>query len=254
MRALVDDRVRVVPVEFRIVGHEVFGRGANTLALDAIDVADGDARREVRVLAEVLEVAAVQRSAVMFRPGPRRKFTPFARASRPICVPTRSARAGSQVAARLISAAIAVAGPKLRTPIGPSAMRRAGTPNSGMARIKNPSVPPSRSIFCSRLILARIASARASASDSAEDCNLRTCSSQQDQRRHAHDLDAALHHLLRLGLKQQRSKFGQIAPPHHPCMGARGLDSREPHAFRRQPILELPVRFDELIVGAARDP
>ena len=48
-------------------------------------------------------------------------------------------------------------------------MRKAGTPNSGMARIKNPSVPPSKSIFCSKLILARIASARASASDSDED-------------------------------------------------------------------------------------
>src|SRR6185437_8234891 len=62
--ALIDDRIRVVAVEFGIVGHEVFGRGANALALDATDVADRDARGEVRVLTKVFEVAAIQRRAI----------------------------------------------------------------------------------------------------------------------------------------------------------------------------------------------
>ena len=53
---------------------------------------------------------------------------------------------------REIPPAIAVAGPKLRTPIGPSAILRRGQPSRGMSRMKNPSTPPRRSIFSSRVI------------------------------------------------------------------------------------------------------
>src|SRR5579862_2532672 len=58
--------------------------------------------------------------------------------------------------------------------------------------------------------------------------------------------------LLRSGLKQQRSKFSQVSAPNHPRMRTRSFDSREPHAFRCQPILKLPIRFDDLIVRAAQ--
>ncbi len=63
-RALVDHRVRVVAVELGVVGREVLDRGADALGLHAADVADRDPRGEERVLAEVLEVAAVHGRAV----------------------------------------------------------------------------------------------------------------------------------------------------------------------------------------------
>src|SRR3989441_1850737 len=85
----------------------------------------------------------------MFTPGPSRKCAPWAFASLPISVPTRSASAGFHVAAKAIPPAKAVAGPKLRTPTGPSAIFRRGNPSRGRARIKKSSTPPSMSIFSS---------------------------------------------------------------------------------------------------------
>src|SRR6266849_9904567 len=100
----------------------------------------------------------------IFTPGPSRKLAPFERASRPISVPTRSASGRFQVAANAIPPAIAVAGPKLRTPTGPSAIFKRGQLSRGMSRIKNPSTPPSRSIFSSSVIWLRMDSTRRSTS------------------------------------------------------------------------------------------
>src|SRR6266850_1606778 len=94
----------------------------------------------------------------MFTPGPRRKCTPLARASRPISAPTRSARAGFHVAASAMPPAMAVAGPKLRTPIGPSAIFSRGQFKRGRSRMKKPSTPLSKSIFSSIVIWLRIES------------------------------------------------------------------------------------------------
>jgi hypothetical protein len=55
-RALVDDGVGVVAVVLRVVAHEVLDGRGHALALDAVDVGHRGARREERVLAEVLEV------------------------------------------------------------------------------------------------------------------------------------------------------------------------------------------------------
>src|SRR4051812_18152224 len=60
--------------------------------------------------------------------------------------------------------AIVVAGPKLRTPSGPSAIFIRGRPTRGMSRTKKPSTPPSRSIFSSNVIRLRTASTRRSVS------------------------------------------------------------------------------------------
>src|SRR5712692_1061061 len=103
----------------------------------------------------------------MFAPGPSRKCAPLAFASLPISVPTRSASAGFHVAAKAIPPAMAVAGPKLRTPTGPSAIFRRGNPSRGRARIKKSSTPPSMSIFSSSVIRLRIASTRSSTSPGA---------------------------------------------------------------------------------------
>src|SRR6266511_1937685 len=100
----------------------------------------------------------------MFTPGPKRKCTPLARASRPSSVPTRSASAGFHVAVSAIPPAMAVAGPKLRTPIGPSAILNRGRLRRGMSRMKKSSTPPSRLIFSSSVIWLRIDSTRPSTS------------------------------------------------------------------------------------------
>src|SRR5205807_6680475 len=103
----------------------------------------------------------------MFTLGPSRKCAPLAFASLPISVPTRSASAGFHVAAKAIPPAMAVAGPKLRTPTGPSAIFRRGNPSRGRARIKKSSTPPSMSIFSSSVIRLRTASTRRSTSPGA---------------------------------------------------------------------------------------
>jgi hypothetical protein len=53
---------------------------------------------------------------------------------------------------------MAVAGPKLRTPIGPSAILKRGKFNRGMSRMKKPSTPPSKSSFSSRVSCDKIES------------------------------------------------------------------------------------------------
>ena len=62
--ALVDDGVDVVAIVLGVVGVEVLDGGADALALDAVDVGDVHVGGEVRVFAEVLEVAAVHGRAV----------------------------------------------------------------------------------------------------------------------------------------------------------------------------------------------
>src|SRR6185369_172410 len=69
-----------------------------------------------------------------------------------------------QVAASPTPAAKEVAGPKLRTPSGPSAILSLGKLRRGMSRMKKPSTPPRRSIFSSRVIWLRIESMRRSIS------------------------------------------------------------------------------------------
>src|SRR3989442_5674678 len=101
----------------------------------------------------------------MFTPGPRRKCTPLARAARLSCVPIRSASVGFHVAVNAIPPAMVVAGPKFRTPKGPSAIFRRGRFSLGTARMKNPSTPPRRSIFSSRVISERMESTLRSRAD-----------------------------------------------------------------------------------------
>ncbi len=57
--ALVDDGVHVVAVVLRIVAYEVLDGRRYAQLLHALDVADGDAPAQERVLTEVFEVAAV---------------------------------------------------------------------------------------------------------------------------------------------------------------------------------------------------
>ena len=101
---------------------------------------------------------------LMLTPGASRKCTPLARESRPSSVPTSSASAGFHVAVRVTPPANAVAGPKLRTPTGPSAIFNRGQLRRGTSRMKKPSTPPSRSIFSSSVIWLRMESTRRSIS------------------------------------------------------------------------------------------
>src|SRR6267142_5252238 len=97
---------------------------------------------------------------LMFTPGASRKCTPLARESRPSSAPTSSASAGFHVAVSVTPPANAVAGPKLRTPTGPSAIFSRGKLRRGTSRMKKPSTPPSRSSFSSSVIWLRMESTR----------------------------------------------------------------------------------------------
>src|SRR5258705_9181119 len=102
---------------------------------------------------------------LMLTAGARRKCTPLARESRPSSVPTSSASAGFHVAVSVTPPANAVAGPKLRTPTGPSAIFSRGKLRRGTSRMKKPSTPPRRSSFSSSVIWLRMESTRRSTSD-----------------------------------------------------------------------------------------
>lgn len=68
-RAFVENRVRTAAVEFRVVGQEVFQAGGRAGTLHSLHVVLGDARREKRILAEILEIAAALRIAVDVQSG-----------------------------------------------------------------------------------------------------------------------------------------------------------------------------------------
>src|SRR5262249_42474068 len=55
-------------------------------------------------------------------------------------------------------------------------------------------------------------------------------------------------------LEEQGRELRQVAAPDHPGVGAGRLDVREADAFGREPLLQLAVRVDEAILGAAGDP
>ena len=62
--AFVNDGIGVVAIEFGIVRGEMLDRGADTLALHALDVTHGNFPGEVRIFAQVFEVASIHRRAV----------------------------------------------------------------------------------------------------------------------------------------------------------------------------------------------
>src|SRR3989442_12409618 len=103
----------------------------------------------------------------MFTPGPARKGPLLPFPSLPFSVHPPSAGVVFHVGPKAFPPAMAVAGPKLRTPTGPSAIFRRGNPSRGRARIKKSSTPPSMSIFSSSVIRLRIASTRSSTSPGA---------------------------------------------------------------------------------------
>jgi hypothetical protein len=57
--ALVDDRISAVAVKLRVVAHEMLDGGGDTLALNSLDVSDGDPRPEKRIFAKVFEVTPI---------------------------------------------------------------------------------------------------------------------------------------------------------------------------------------------------
>src|SRR5712692_2031009 len=75
--ALVNDRVRIVAIELRVVSQEVFDRGADALTLHTFDVTDRYARREEGVFAEVLKVPAVHWRAINVYTGSQQKVHAF---------------------------------------------------------------------------------------------------------------------------------------------------------------------------------
>ena len=98
-RALVDLAGDRHPLELGVVGDEVLDARGDPLGLQAADVADGDARREVRVLAHALEVAAADRRAVQVDGrGEQRRWRPCS--APPARAPGRPPRpaSGSNVA------------------------------------------------------------------------------------------------------------------------------------------------------------
>src|SRR5215204_204028 len=167
----------------------------------------------------------------MLAPGPRRKWTPLARASRPISVPTRSASCGFHVAASPTPPAIAVAGPKLRTPSGPSAIFIRGTPRRLTSRTKKPSVPPSRSNFSSRVICLRMSSTRCSTPCCGAAVCARTCGARLRRRErkttvvHENFFMASLSTLV-IGGRLRLRWVGEIAHGPAPLGGRRACELR----------------------------
>src|ERR1700751_1145445 len=72
-RALVDDRVRIMAVKIGIVCQEVLYCGADSLALQPLDITDGDFRSEIRILSQIFEVSSVHRSAINIDAGTEHK-------------------------------------------------------------------------------------------------------------------------------------------------------------------------------------
>src|SRR4029077_11656106 len=62
-------RTHVVPVPLLVVAHVVLRRRAHALALNAVDNRHRHPRREIWILAEILEIAAAHRRAVNVHAG-----------------------------------------------------------------------------------------------------------------------------------------------------------------------------------------
>src|SRR5699024_826136 len=100
---------------------------------------------------------------LMFSPGPRRTWTPWAAASRPSAFPISSARSTSQLEPMPAAVGNAVAGSEpfsprwsaepscLRSPCGPSAIQIRSMPRRGTARVSQLFSPLSSAAFSSRL-------------------------------------------------------------------------------------------------------
>ena len=58
----------------------------------------------------------------------------------------------------------------------------------------------------------------------------------------------------RVLLEQERGEGGEVAPPDHPGMLARGLDIGVLNSLGPKPVTELAVCLDEMVVRAASDP
>src|SRR6202142_4038998 len=93
----------------------------------------------------------------MLTPGPRRKLTLRARASRPRASPILRASSVSQLAASEAPEAYAVVGPQVRTPTEASDILKRGRSmadvGADMGRVYMLLMPPSSSIFCSSVSL-----------------------------------------------------------------------------------------------------
>ena len=90
----------VVAVGLLVVDRVVLGVGDDRVVLDALDDRDGGARGQERILAEVLEVAAVERRAGdVHARAPSITLMPLLWASAPMVRPNRRCRSGFQVAA-----------------------------------------------------------------------------------------------------------------------------------------------------------
>src|SRR3981081_2385204 len=54
--------------------------------------------------------------------------------------------------------------------------------------------------------------------------------------------------------EQQRDERRQVAPPHHPGVGAWRFDAGVSDVSGREPLAELPIGGDQPVFGPARDP
>src|SRR5258708_2984254 len=54
--------------------------------------------------------------------------------------------------------------------------------------------------------------------------------------------------------KQQRSKIGQVRPPHHPCVGPGRFDVNVMNAFGGEPCPQRSIDFDQVIIGSTSNP
>ena len=85
--ALVDDRVREEPVEFLVVRGVVLDDRDHVLGLQPVDVPDGDAAREERVLPYASDVRPPTGTRMMLIVGPFSASPPKWRTSSPTTVP-----------------------------------------------------------------------------------------------------------------------------------------------------------------------
>jgi hypothetical protein len=55
-------------------------------------------------------------------------------------------------------------------------------------------------------------------------------------------------------LKKRGREFGQVPPPHHPGVFARGLDIRVANAFGSKPRPESSVDLNQMVIGSTSNP
>src|SRR4029077_7821451 len=142
----------------------MFNSCAHPLVLDTVDESNSDTRGKVRVFAKIPKVSAMPRCAINIDTGRQKEINAFSP-----CIPTEFCphllgECWVPGGRQRNSTRYGGGGTKVTHSKRSVAILKRGTLSRGTPRVKDPSTPPRRSIFSSRVILLTIASTRDSMS------------------------------------------------------------------------------------------